>query len=153
MGECGGRLMGKKVPKGGQTTFLMDMHPCFPRAYIHCHKLQNPKMHLDGFSYQGPAKVVDIVKQIDDLIDGTDPAYTVTVIPNTTDVWKYPRKKIYQSPPHITADNHFSGDNIMKFMVGKGYGFTVTCHRDRFLVGIKQYLHQEKSKRGIRWQR
>ncbi len=70
----------------------------------------------------------------------------MAVIPNTTDVWKYPRKKIYQSPPHITADNHFSGDNIMKFMGGKGYGFTVTCRRDCFPVGIEQYLHWEKSK-------
>ncbi len=153
MGECGGRSMGKKVPKGGQTTFLMDIHRRYPRAYIHRHKLQNPKTHLDGFSYQEPAKVVDIVKQVDGLIDGADPAYTEMAIPNTSDVWKYPRKKIYQSPPHITADNHFSGDNIMKFMGGKGYGCTITYHRDCFPVGIKQCLHQEKIKGGIRWQR
>ena len=44
MGECGGHLMGKKVPKGGHTTFLMDTHHCYPRAYIHHHKLQNPKI-------------------------------------------------------------------------------------------------------------
>ena len=36
----------------------------------------------------------------------------------------------------------------MKFMESKGYGFTVTCHRNRFPVGIKQYLHQEKNKAG-----
>jgi hypothetical protein len=35
--------------------------------------------------------VVDIVKKIDGLIDRTDPAYIETVIPNTTDVWKYLR--------------------------------------------------------------
>ena len=39
MGECGGRLIGKKVPQGGKTTFLMDIHHCYPRAYIHPHKL------------------------------------------------------------------------------------------------------------------
>jgi hypothetical protein len=138
--------MGEKVPKGGQTTFLMDIHHPYPRAYIHRHKLQNPKNCPDGFSCQGPAKVIDIVKQIDGLIDGTDPACTETVIPNTTDVWKYPKNKIYQLPPHITADNHFSGDNTMKFMGSKGYGFTVTCCRDCFPVGIKQYLTQEKIK-------
>ena len=33
-----------------------------------------------------------------------------------------------------------------KFMGGKGYGFTVTCRRDCFPVGIEQYLHWEKSK-------
>ena len=126
----------------------MDIHRRYPRAYIHRHRLQNPKNCLDGFSYEESAKVVDIVKQIDGLVDGMDPAYTEMVIPNTTDVWKYPRKKIYQSPPHITADNHFSGDNIIKFMGSKGYGFTVTCRRDRFPVGIKQYLHQEKIKVG-----
>ncbi len=120
---------------------MVDIHRLYPRAYIYRHKLQNPKMCPDGFSYQGPAKVVDIVKQIDGLIDGTDPTYTEMVIPNTTDVWKYPRKKIYQSPSHITAYNHFSGDNIMKLMGGKGYGLTVTCRRDCFQVGIKQYLH------------
>ena len=128
--------MGKNVPKGGQTTFLMDIHHGYSGAYIHCHKLQNPKNCPDRFSYQGHAKVVDIVKQIDGLIDGTDPAYTETVIPNTTNTWKYPKNKIYQLPPHITVDNHFSGDSIMKFMGSKGYRFTVTCRRDRFPVGI-----------------
>ena len=59
------------------------------------------------------------------------------MITNTTDVWKYPKKNIYQSPPHITVDNHFAGDNIMKFTGSKGYGFTVTCHRDRFPEEIK----------------
>jgi len=33
MAECGGRLIGKKVPKGGQTTFWMDVHQRYPRAY------------------------------------------------------------------------------------------------------------------------
>jgi hypothetical protein len=63
MGECGGRLVGIKVPKGGQITFLMDIHCCYPRAYNH-------QTCPDGFSYQGPAKVVDSVKKIDGLIDG-----------------------------------------------------------------------------------
>ena len=93
MGEYGGPLMGKKVPKGGQTTFLMNINHRYLRVYIHSHKLQNPKMRPDGFSYQGPADVVDIVKQIDGLIDGADPAYMETVIPNTTDVWKTQGKR------------------------------------------------------------
>ena len=37
---------------------------------------------------------------------------------------------------------------MMKFMGGKEYVFTVTCRRDCFPVGIKQYLHQEKIKAG-----
>ncbi len=49
---------------------------------------------------------------------------------------------------HVTADNHFSGDNVMKFIGTKGYGITVTCRRDRFPADIKQYLHREKNKPG-----
>ncbi len=57
-------------------------------------------------------------------------------------------KKIYCSPPHITKNNCFSGNNIMKFMGRKGYGFTVPCRRDCFPEGIKKYLHREKNKAG-----
>ena len=53
MGECGGRLMGKKVPTGGQTTLLMDIHRRYPRAYIHCHKLQNSKIAPGWFQLSG----------------------------------------------------------------------------------------------------
>ncbi len=146
MGECGGHLMGKKVPKGGQTTFLMDIHRRYPRASIHRHKLQNPKTRPDGFSYQGPAKVVDIVKPIDGLIDGTDPAYTETVIPNTTDVWKHPNNKIYQLPPHITADNHFSGDNTIQLWEVRGIDSLSLATETSISI-------EKKSKQGIRWQR
>jgi hypothetical protein len=92
--------------------------------------------------------VVDIVTQIDQLIDGTEPGYTECILPNTTDLYTYPAKKIYPSQPHVTADNHFSGDNVMKFIGTKSYGITVTCHRDRFPTDLKQYLHREKNKPG-----
>jgi len=136
------------VLKGGQKTFWMDIHQRYPRAYIHRHKLQTPATCPDGFSYQGQAEVVDIVTQIDRLIDGTEPGYTEFILPNTTDLYKYPTKKISFSQPHVTADNDFSGDNVMKFIETKGYGITVTCHRDRFPANIKQYLHREKIKPG-----
>ena len=55
------------------------------------------------------------------------------ILSNTTDTYKYPTKKIYRSQPHVTADNHFSGDNVMKFIGTKGYGITV---RDRFPADI-----------------
>jgi hypothetical protein len=153
MAECGGRLIGKKVPKGGQTTFWMDIHRRYPRAYIHRHKLQTPATRPDGFSYQGQAEVVDIVTQIDRLIDETEPGYTECILPNTTDLYKYPTKKIYRSQPHVTADNHFSGDNVMKFIGTKGYGITVTCRRDRFPTDIKSTSIEKKLSREIRWQR
>jgi hypothetical protein len=59
MAECGGRLIGKKVPKQGQTTFWMDVHQCYPRAYIHRHKLQTTATRPEGFSDQGQAEVVE----------------------------------------------------------------------------------------------
>ena len=65
MAECSVCLIEKMVPKGGQTTFLMDIYRHYPRAYIHRHKLQTPATRPDGFSYQGQAEVVEIVTQID----------------------------------------------------------------------------------------
>lgn len=46
-----------------------------------------------------------------------------------------PKKKIYSKLPHIVADNHFSGENVMQFIGSKGFGITTTCHRDRFPPG------------------
>jgi len=148
MAECGGQLIGKKVPNGGQKTFWMDIHQHYPRAYIHQHTMQTPATRPDGFSYQGQAEVVDIATQIDRLIDGTELGYTECILSNTTDLYQYPMKKIYRSQPHVTADNHFSGDNVMKFIGTKGYGITVTCLRDCFPTDIKQYLYREKVKPG-----
>ena len=74
MAECGGRLIGKKVPEGGQTTFWMDVHQRYPKVYIHRHNLRTPATRPEGFSDQGQADVVEqIVTQIDRLIDGTEP--------------------------------------------------------------------------------
>jgi hypothetical protein len=55
-----------------------------------------------------------------------------------------PKKKIYSTLPHIVADNHFSGDNVMEYIGRKGFGITTTCRRDRFPQGLKDYLHHEK---------
>ncbi len=55
-----------------------------------------------------------------------------------------PKKKIYTSLPHIVADNHFSGDNVMEYIGKKGFGITTTCRRDRFPAGLKDYCHHDK---------
>lgn len=55
-----------------------------------------------------------------------------------------PVKKIYPKRPHITADNHFSGENVMSFLGESGFGMTVTCRRDRFPPGLKNYFNHEK---------
>jgi hypothetical protein len=46
-GEAGSCLRDKKVSKGGQSTMLYDIHHCYPRGYIHCHKLQR---HPEGWN-------------------------------------------------------------------------------------------------------
>ncbi len=55
-----------------------------------------------------------------------------------------PIKKIYSKRPHITADNHFSGENVMSFMGENSFGMTCTCLRDRFPPGLKRYFNHEK---------
>jgi hypothetical protein len=57
-------------------------------------------------------------------------------------------KKVYPKPPHIVADNHFSGEEVMKLLGSKGYGATMTNRRDRFPEGLKPYLHHEGVKSG-----
>jgi hypothetical protein len=84
----------------------------------------------------------------------------MVVIENTTDtedgevvtmknlidgrVYTVPIKKVYSKPPHITADNHFSGENVMSFMGENGFRMTCTCCRDRFPPGLKRYFNHEK---------
>lgn len=62
--------------------------------------------------------------------------------------YSVPKKQIFRKPPHFTADNHFSGDHVMKFIGERGFGMTMTCRRDRLPEGLKEYLHHEKKKEG-----
>ncbi len=64
--------------------------------------------------------------------------------PTSNSFDKYRMKKIYETPPHIVADNHFSGEEVMDFLGWKGYGTTMTNRRDRFPKGLKPYLHHDK---------
>jgi hypothetical protein len=59
-------------------------------------------------------------------------------------VYTVPIKKLYSKRPHITADNHFSGENVMAFIGENGFGMTCTCRRDRFPPELKRYLNHEK---------
>ena len=55
-----------------------------------------------------------------------------------------PKKKIYTACPHIVADNHFSGENVMQYIGTKGFGITTTCRRDRYPPGLKEFLNHLK---------
>ena len=105
MAECGGRIINKKVSKGGQTTFWMDIHRRYPRAYIHRHKLQTTATRPDGFSYQGQAEVVEIVTQIDRLIDGTVGTQHV--------YYQTPQIHINIQQRRSTVHNHMSRQTII----------------------------------------
>ena len=143
-GEAVGRLRDKKVTKGGQSTMYYDIHRRYPRAYIHRHKLQK---RPEGFNQQGPSEIVDLVMSIDSLIvNGESSEREVHEIQNPTGngVDKYKMKRIYEQPPHIVADNHFSGEEVIDLLGRKGYGATMTNRRDRFPKGLKPYLHHDK---------
>ena len=61
-----------------------------------------------------------------------------------TKEYKVPKKKIYSARPHIVADNHFSGEQVMDYIGKNGFGITTTCRRDRFPPGLKDFLHHDK---------
>jgi hypothetical protein len=80
------------------------------------------------------------------IVNGESTEREVTEIQNPTGNCfdKYRMKKIYETPPHIVADNHFSGDKVMDVLGRKGYGTTMTNRRDCFPKGLKPFLHHDK---------
>jgi len=96
------------VTKGGQTVVLSDISRCRPHAYLHRHKLHT---HYTGF-VEGPNEVQMIMEQIKPLVKG-----------ETGDG----RRQIYDSFPHSTWDNYFSGDPIMNWIGEEGFGATMMC--------------------------
>jgi len=100
-GEAVGRLMNKKVTKGGQSTIFYDIHRRYPRTYNHRHKLQ--KLY-EGFNAQGPSEVVDLVMSIDSLIlNGESTEREVIEINNPTGNGfdKYRMKKTMKHCPTL----------------------------------------------------
>ena len=41
------------------------------------------------------------------------------------------KKTILCKHPHSAWDNYFSGDHIMDWLGGNGFGATMTCRRDK----------------------
>ena len=97
-----------------------------------------------GFNAEGPAEMYHLINAINAMVHGT-PDSTTTYRNHRGQESSYPIKKIYHSPPHGTADNHFSGEAIMDYAGGLGFGLTMTCRRDRFPPGLKPYLHHDKT--------
>ena len=145
MEDCGGRLINKPGGKGGQTTMKFDVSRCYPRAYVHQHKIHERQ---DGFTAEGKFEIKHLIDQIEKLVVGggaTDDELNVSIPPPSGSgtpafYWK---RQIYSRPPHLTCDIHFSGDNVLDYAGSKGFGITQTCRRDRFPDGLKNYLHHE----------
>ena len=145
MEDCGGRLINKPGGKGGQTTMMFDISCCYPRAYVHRHKIHE---RPDGFTAEGKFEIKHLIDQIEKLVVGggaTDDELNVSIPPPSGSgtpavYWK---RQIYSRPPHLTCDIHFSGDNVLDYAGSKGFGITQTCRRDRFSDGLKSYLHHE----------
>ncbi len=92
----------------------------------------------------------NLLISIDSLIvNGESTEHKVCKIQNPTGICvEYRMKKIYPAPPHLDADNHFSGENVMDLLGQKGYGTTMTNHHDCFPNGLRPYLHHDKVEPG-----
>ena len=76
-----GRLLNKKVNKGGQTTIMSDSQRFIPRSHIHRHKLHAPKA---GMTRRGTIEIVALLTGVYDVIFPQYPiASDVTCLFNT----------------------------------------------------------------------
>ena len=123
------RIKGKPgVTKGGQTVIVSSSTRIRPIWYQHRHAFT--KRYGEGFTAEGPAEVracIDFLSKLVVTAQGGD------------------QKKIFQSSPHITWDNYFSGEEVFHYAGEKGFGLTMTTRRDRLAKGVKsEYMHKKK---------
>ena len=116
-----------EITKGMQTVITSDVDWIRPRAYIHRHK-KHPKL----FTNQGPTEVRLMWET--QLLPLCRPDNTLI------------GKALFQTKPHITWDNFFSGTEIMEYAAQEGFGLTMTCRRDRLPAGVpRKYFHHKKT--------
>jgi len=122
-----GRLQGKKTDKGGQHVLLLDSKRRYMYAWTPRHKFFEV---VQPFTATGPAEVKRLVDNITPLVVGAtkDP----------TDK----RKQIFSECVHITMDNLFSGDEVLRYLGEGGWKGTMTCRRDRLPKSVpKKYFN------------
>ncbi len=91
----------------------------------------NCNLVLKVFTAQGPAEMFALVQSIDKLLQSSKPTEREQfVLPNPSGQGErvFTLKPIYQQPPHLVADNHFSGEEVMNLLL--------TNRRDRFPDGL-----------------
>lgn len=120
------RQQKKMCAKGGQIVLCADADRIHPRAHLHWHKL-----HKFNWSDTGASEVELALEQLGLLVhvaqdETNDPEAHVN----------RPKPIISCKEPHVTRDDHFSGDEIMLFAAETGVGLTMTCQRGRLPKGI-----------------
>jgi hypothetical protein len=121
------KIQGKPgITKGMQSVIVTDCDRIRPTAYLHRHK-----KHRQIFRQQGPNEVALLwEEQLRPLLSPDN---------------KYNRA-LFQSHPHMTWDNYFSGDEVMYYAAEQGFGFTTTIRRDRLPRNVPgKYWHKEKT--------
>ena len=119
-------IVGKPgVTRGGQVVILIDADRIRPHGCLHQHKL-----HPKEFTLPGPNEV----------------RLTWIGMKNLFKKNQHRPRGIFREKPHITCDNYFTGDVLLKYACKEGFGLTMTCRRDRLPKGIpRMYLHQQKT--------
>jgi hypothetical protein len=111
-----GHLQGKKTDKGGQHVLLLDSKRRYIYAYTPCCKFFEV---VQSFTASSPTEVKHLLDMIAPLVVGAtkDP----------TDK----RKQIFSEWVHIAMDNHFSGDDVLRYLGEGGWKGTMTCRHNR----------------------
>ena len=97
------------VTKGDQMVLLISAKRRYIHAWYPRHSL-NPKPH--PFTQQGPAEVYHLLQMLNKMVVGVDSD-------DDTD-----SENFFRSPPHLTFDNHFSGNHVMNYIGCLGYAAT-----------------------------
>ncbi len=126
-----------RVNKEGQTVMLYDVGRHYPRAYFHRHS----QVKKDpSFTTQGANEVYEIIQRVGLLVK--PPLLSTSEEIERENVAVMLPRKIYNNKPHITADNHFSGDTITNYLGKNGFGYMCTTQQDLLPADInKQYLN------------
>ena len=123
-------LKGKKTDRGGQHVLLLDARRRYIYAWTPHHRCFAKN---ETFSATGQAEVVRLIDKMEPLLVGGHQDDGDT------------RRQIFNERVHITMDNYFSGDNVMKYLGERGYKATMTCRRDRLPEGVpKSAFHYLK---------
>ena len=127
---------------------IFDVRRRYPREYHHRHKCH---VRPEGFGYEGQAEMVFLLDKMDYHVKGVkteEERKFYKPSPYGLDDNSYIHKEIYPRPPHVTADNYFSGCNVLDHAGEKGYGLTMTTQRGRIPKGLKPFVHHEKLQPG-----